>query len=100
MFVKVCKARYPLRKQLKSCLIARIIVFGLLDSRFADMAELADAHGSGPCAAGHVGSTPIIRTTNCPKTIGNPMVFGKYRHFFEIIDVAQAFLHIIYTINK
>ena len=26
------------------------------------MAELADAHGSGPCEATHAGSTPVICT--------------------------------------
>lgn len=29
---------------------------------YADMAELADAHGSGPCEATRAGSSPVIRT--------------------------------------
>ena len=29
---------------------------------YADVAELADAHGSGPCAARLVGSTPTVGT--------------------------------------
>ena len=29
---------------------------------FADVAELADAHGSGPCAARLKGSTPFVGT--------------------------------------
>ena len=32
---------------------------GLID---ADVAELADAHGSGPCSARIVGSTPTVGT--------------------------------------
>ena len=30
-------------------------------SDIADMAELADAHGSGPCGATCAGSSPVIR---------------------------------------
>ena len=33
-----------------------------LTKRYADVAELADAHGSGPCAARLVGSTPTVGT--------------------------------------
>ena len=33
------------------------------------MAELADAHGSGPCAERHEGSTPSRRTTNMKHTL-------------------------------
>ena len=33
-----------------------------LTNRYADVAELADAHGSGPCAARLVGSTPTVGT--------------------------------------
>ena len=34
-----------------------------LNEKFAVLAELADAHGSGPCEATHGGSTPLDRTT-------------------------------------
>ena len=33
--------------------------------KLADVAELADAHGSGPCAARLVGSTPTVGTKKC-----------------------------------
>ena len=33
-----------------------------LTTRYADVAELADAHGSGPCAARLKGSTPFVGT--------------------------------------
>ena len=37
------------------------MLFGVAD-KDADVAELADAHGSGPCAARLKGSTPFVGT--------------------------------------
>ena len=38
---------------------------------FAVMAELADAHGSGPCEATHGGSNPFDRTIKYFETVWN-----------------------------
>ena len=38
------------------------MIIYLSDINYADMAELADAHGSGPCGATRAGSSHVIRT--------------------------------------
>ena len=38
----------------------------------AQVAELVDAHGSGPCAARREGSSPFLGTTPCPSAAGLP----------------------------
>lgn len=38
------------------------VIIYLSNLNQADMAELADAHGSGPCGETRAGSSPVIRT--------------------------------------
>ena len=59
----------------------------------ADMAELADAHGSGPCENTHGGSSPLIRTIDTPDIhldAGSVALYVAYPLFKQV-----QFLHML-----